>query len=205
MNEISQFFARFLNQLVNLNFGLLIIVDLAAFGAVLVFTLLFCALSPSLRRRDKRPLLHLINLFAALTFVIFASAFPLVQSVAAAALLWCVGYIFYGAVCALFKAKRQKSEGEEIAPVSTVRAGERAVRPVQSVPAVQTSVRLEHALSISDKLLLKTLGRSDRQELEKIKTALTVYKVKGTLSPQEGETLNDMFNALLKLMAKYDL
>ena len=179
--------------------------DLAAFGVVLALTLLFCALSPSLRRRDKRPLLHLINLFTALTFVVFASAFPLVQSVAAAAVFWGIGYIFYGAVCALFKAKRQKVDREEIAPVSTVRAGERVVRPAQPVPAVQTSVRLEHALSISDKLLLKTLGRSDRQELEKIKTALTVYKVKGTLSPQEGETLNDMFNALLKLMAKYDL
>lgn len=205
MNEISQFFAKLFNQFVNLNFGLLIIVDLASFGAVLVLTLLFCSLSPTLRRRDKRPFLHLVNLFTALTLVIFASAFPLVQSVAAAALFWCIGYILYGAVCALFKTKKQKSEREEIAPVSAIRTGERITRPVQAVPAVQTSVRLEHALSISDKLLLKTLGRSDRQELEKIKTALTVYKVKGTLSPQEGETLNDMFNSLLKLMAKYDL
>ena len=205
MNEISQFFAKLFNQFVNLNFELLIIVDLAAFGAVSVLTLLFCALSPTLRRRDKRPFLHLVNLFTALTLVIFASAFPLVQSVAAAALFWCIGYICYGAVCALFKTKKQKSEREEIVPVSTIRTGERITRLVQAVPAVQTSVRLEHALSISDKLLLKTLGRSDRQELEKIKTALTVYKVKGTLSPQEGETLNDMFNSLLKLMAKYDL
>ena len=35
--------------------------------------------------------------------------------------------------------------------------------------------------------------------------ALTVLKVKGILSAQEGEALNEMFNALLKLMAKYDL
>ena len=40
---------------------------------------------------------------------------------------------------------------------------------------------------------------------EKMKTALTVLKVKGVLSPEEGEALNEMFNALLKLMAKYDL
>ena len=73
------------------------------------------------------------------------------------------------------------------------------VRPAQS------AVRLEHALSIADKLLLKNLGRGDRQELEKMKTALTVLKVKGVLSPEEGEALNEMFNALLKLMAKYDL
>ncbi len=195
-----------MNQLVNLNFGLLVTVDLAAFGAVMVFTLIFCALSPSVRRSDKRPLLHLVNLFTALTLAIFASAFPLVQAVAAAALFWFIGYVFYGAVCALFKVKKRNAVSEDCAPVPVVRVGERDVRPVQqAVPAVQTGVRLEHALSISDKLLLKTLGRSDRQELEKIKTALTVYKVKGSLSPQEGEALNDMFNALLKLMAKYDL
>ena len=75
----------------------------------------------------------------------------------------------------------------------------------QTPPAATSVVRLEHALSIADKLLLKNLGRGDRQELEKIKTALTVLKVKGILSAQEGEALNEMFNALLKLMAKYDL
>ena len=74
-----------------------------------------------------------------------------------------------------------------------------------TAPAAQSVVRLDHALSIADKLLLKTLGRGDRQELEKIKTSLTVLKVKGELTPQDGEALNEMFNALLKLMAKYDL
>ncbi|MGN0805829.1 MAG: hypothetical protein ACI4MC_02215, partial [Candidatus Coproplasma sp.] len=77
--------------------------------------------------------------------------------------------------------------------------------PSASIPAVQSGVRLDHALSIADKLLLKNLGRGDRQELEKIKTALTVLKVKGTLTAQEGENLNETFNTLLKLMAKYDL
>ena len=64
-------------------------------------------------------------------------------------------------------------------------------------------MRLDHALSIADKLLLKPLSRADRQELEKIKTTLTVIQVKGNPTAQEGEIINGQFNALVKLMAKY--
>ncbi|MDE7076763.1 MAG: hypothetical protein K2O62_05530, partial [Clostridia bacterium] len=116
----------------------------------------------------------------------------------------------YGAL-SLFKARKKRAPAAEGTPVqAAVIASGRQVRqpqsaPVTDAPAAQSGVRLEHALSIADKLLLKNLGRGDRQELEKIKIALTVLKVKGVLSPQEGESLNEMFNALLKLMAKYDL
>ena len=60
-------------------------------------------------------------------------------------------------------------------------------------------------MSVIDKLLLKNIGKGDRQELEKLKNTLTVLQMKGTLSPTESDILNDNFNALLKLMAKYNV
>ena len=66
-------------------------------------------------------------------------------------------------------------------------------------------MRLEHAVTVTDKLLAKNLGKGDRQELEKLKNTLAVLRVKGTLTPSEAEILNENFNTLLKLMAKYDV
>lgn len=77
--------------------------------------------------------------------------------------------------------------------------------PRQIAPAAKNSVRLEHAIAVTDKLLLKNLSKADRSELEKLKNTLAVLKIKGTLNPAESEILNDNFNALLKLMAKYNM
>ena len=60
-------------------------------------------------------------------------------------------------------------------------------------------------MGVTDKLLSKNLSKSDRQELEKLKNTLAVLQIKGTLTPTEAEILNDNFNALLKLMAKYNV
>ncbi|MCM1439096.1 MAG: hypothetical protein NC131_07815 [Roseburia sp.] len=209
MESVENFFRYVLSQFGSADFGALALIDLAAFGVVCAAALLGCLFSEKLRARDKRAFLFMVNAFTALTLAVFLTEFPLSQSVAVAAVLWCAGYILYGILTLLKPKKPVKTE--RIAPVSAVAAAPRPQRVtsqnVQSAPqpAANTVVRLEHALSIADKLLLKNLGRGDRQELEKIKTALTVLKVKGVLSPQEGEALNDMFNALLKLMAKYDL
>ena len=67
------------------------------------------------------------------------------------------------------------------------------------------SVRTEHALSVTEKLLSKGLGKGDRQETERIKSVLTFLKAKGELSPEDNERLSESFNSLLKLMAKYGL
>ena len=75
----------------------------------------------------------------------------------------------------------------------------------QEIPAAKNNVRLEHAASVTEKLLSKNLGKSDRQELEKLKNTLAVLRIKGTLSPAESEILNENFNTLLKLMAKYNV
>ena len=184
------------------------VIDFSAFGAIFVLALVGCIFSDRLRAHSKRGFFHIVNIFSALTLAVFLTEFTLAQSVAVSAVFWCAGYLLYG-VLNVFKVKRAPLAQSAPAPVSAPPQPEvrRAPMPQteQTPPAATSVVRLEHALSIADKLLLKNLGRGDRQELEKIKTALTVLKVKGILSAQEGEALNEMFNALLKLMAKYDL
>lgn len=208
MESVTRFFTELLGQLDKANFPLLAILDFSAFGVVFLAALLGCIFSQKVRAHDKRPFLYIVNLFTALTLAVFLTGFTLGQAVAVAAVFWCAGYLFYGVLC-LFKVKTAPTvENVPLARVSAMTEPPRRppVRPApEPVNPSASVVRLEHALSIADKLLLKNLGKGDRQELEKIKTSLTVLKVKGILSPQEGETLNDMFNALLKLMAKYDL
>lgn len=210
MENVTEFFKSVLDQFSGANFALLAIIDLSAFGVVVLAAILGCIFSNKLRAHDKRAFMWVVNAFAAVTLVVFLCEFTLAKSVAAAVAVWLVGFIAYG-VLKVIKVKGNDSVNTVQPPVSNVSVmptrPARPAQPAQSVPqpAVNTGVRLEHALSIADKLLMKNLGRGDRQELEKIKTALTVLKVKGVLSAQEGEALNDMFNALLKLMAKYDL
>ncbi len=210
MENVTEFFKNLLNQFGGANFALLAVIDLSAFGVVVLASLLGCIISKKLRAHDKRAFMWIVNAFTALTLAVFLIAFTLEKSLAAAVAVWLVGYIVYGVLLLLKGKSKEKAERVQ-APASGVTVMQsRPTRPVQPAqvapqPAINSVVRLEHALSIADKLLMKNLGRGDRQELEKIKTALTVLKVKGVLSAQEGEALNDMFNALLKLMAKYDL
>lgn len=210
MENVTEFFKSVLDQFSGANFALLAVIDLSAFGVVVLAAILGCIFSNKLRAHDKRAFMWVVNAFAAVTLAVFLCEFTLAKSVAAAVAVWLVGFIAYG-VLKVIKVKGNDSGNAVQPPVSNVSVmptrPARPAQPAQSVPqpAVNTGVRLEHALSIADKLLMKNLGRGDRQELEKIKTALTVLKVKGVLSAQEGEALNDMFNALLKLMAKYDL
>ena len=211
MVTLTNFFNNVLAQLANADFGLLIIIDLVAFGVTVAAALVACLISRKVRAHDKRSFIYAVNAFTALTRAIVLTEFSLGQSVAASAVFWCAGYLIYGALH-LFKVRKKRvvaPQGNPV-PAVTVNAPVRTERPRQAAPAnvepaSPSGVRLEHALSIADKLLMKNLGRGDRQELEKMKTALTVLKVKGVLSPQEGESLNEMFNALLKLMAIYDL
>ena len=58
---------------------------------------------------------------------------------------------------------------------------------------------------LAQKLLEKELGRGDRQEAEKILSSLRFMQAKGELTPEDNESLNENFNALLKLMAKYSV
>lgn len=205
MNGITQLFNQFADYLAGIPFDTLLLADLCSFGGIFAITLFACVFSKKIRYADKRAFFHLLNAFTAVTLALMCTRYPAPQSIAATAVFWCAGYLLYGLLCVL--SRRPVKAVEQIGrpvPVALPQPAVKAPVPV-TAPAAQSVVRLDHALSIADKLLLKTLGRGDRQELEKIKTALTVLKVKGELNPQDGEALNDMFNALLKLMAKYDL
>ena len=208
---VTQFFHDLAEGLSGANFALLVIIDLSAFCVICLTSLLACIFSERVRSHDKRAFLYAVNALSAVTLAVFLIEFPLGQAVALTACFWLVGFAFYG-VLNLFRAKKRRDRvtpqpqpqplyAVQGVPINAVRAQTEA----QPTSAVQTGVRLEHALAIADKLLLKNLSRGDRQELEKMKTSLTVLKVKGILSVQEGEALNETFNALLKLMAKYDL
>lgn len=206
MNGINSFFNRAYIALSELKPDLLMLVALCAYGGIFFVALVGCAASVRIRAADKRPFLSFTNAFTAIIFAVFMLQFELAPSALFAALFWCAGYVLYGLLCALTK----KPKEVRAVSVQTVSAMQPYSPPPKEnfyadVPAAKTGVRLEHALSIADKLLLKNLGKGDRQELEKMKTTLTVMHVKGSLTPQEGEILNDNFNALLKLMAKYNL
>ncbi|MGN1061125.1 MAG: hypothetical protein ACI4QN_05270 [Candidatus Coproplasma sp.] len=206
MESIATFFDRVFSEFAKADFALLFLIDVCAFAFIFIVAFLACAFSQKVRSLKKKPFLYLVDLFTAITLTVFLCRYSLAQAVAAAAIFRCVGMVFYG-VLRLFKPKERfvpEAEGVGLSSVS-VRTPVMPEPQSTAMPAVQSGVRLDHATSIADKLLLKNLGRGDRQELEKIKTALTVLKVKGTLTPQEGENLNETFNTLLKLMAKYDL
>lgn len=205
MNGIVEFFKQAYSRLVSVSYDLLLLISLSALGVVFVVVLIACAVSPEVRAASKRPFFHLLNAFSAVVFAVFLMGYEIPPSLIFTALYWCAGYILYGLLCILTKPAKQPVRAVanvvSALPVSTSPLG----GGYSDVPAAKSSVRLEHALSIADKLLMKNLGKGDRQELEKMKTTLTVMQIKGSLSPQEGEILNDNFNALLKLMAKYNI
>ncbi len=204
MESITKFFDSVFAEFAKADFALLFLIDVCAFAFIFIVALFSCAFSPKVRSVKKRAFLYLVDLFTAITLTVFLCKYTLAQAVAAAAIFRCVGIVCYGVLLA-FKPKERFIPEAEGVGLKTI-ASRPPIPEVQApVSAVQSGVRLDHATSIADKLLLKNLGRGDRQELEKIKTALTVLKVKGTLTAQEGENLNETFNTLLKLMAKYDL
>lgn len=202
MVAFSNFFDKLFFMLDKADFNLLLIIDLGAYSIIFVVTILCCLFSVRVRALKKVPFLHLTKLFTAITLVVFSCRYSSKNSLAAAAIFYAVGLLLY----AILRAIKPKKERGEVMGVGLPIENFKECKPPQSaLPPSKANVRLDHALSITDKLLIKNLGRADRQELEKIKTQLTVLKVKNTLSPQEGEGLNLTFNTLLKLMAKYDL
>lgn len=203
MDKISAFFEYLYSSLAAVPFGLLITIALGSAGGLMVLFALSCALSQRLRVADKRPVFHFVNAFTAVFLALMLIQEEANLALFAAALFWLAGYLYYGALCALTRrpaaGATRSVNALSVVPVKSSAREERI-----SVPAADSGVRLDHALAIADKLLLKQLARADRQELEKIKTTLTVIQIKGNPTPQESEIINDHFNTLLKLMAKYE-
>jgi hypothetical protein len=203
MNNFVDWIESVYYLIAELKFEYLVLITFGAIGVVFIATLIACASSVKVRYADKKPFFHFVNALTSLALSLYLIELEIKIALGLACVYWFVGYILYGVICAVAKPiKRTEPPTQTFVnvPVGVVRDSAR-----QSMPVVKSSVRLEHAISITEKLLLKPLTKGDRQELEKMKTTLTILKVKENLSPQEGEILNDSFNALLKLMARYNL
>lgn len=187
----------------SLPFDVLVWIILGSFAAISALLIILCFAIPKIRAAEKRPYLCLVNAYTALVLAAFLIKEPFSESVLAAVIFWCFGYFLYGVLC--FISKPQKKEDITPSQITLLPSRSTAAAPRTDVPAAKSSVRLEHAISVTDRLLQKNLGKSDRQELEKLKSTLAVLQMKGELSPAESDILNDNFNALLKLMAKYNI
>ena len=201
MNDVSTFFNFVFSAVASLDFGTLIVIALSVYGGLAVLFGAACAASPALRRSDKRPVFHFVNAFTAVFFSLLLIGLKASAALFFATLFWLAGYAYYGALCAACRSKKPRTV--QLSGFASLPDLPRAAKKAEVPPADGRGVRLGHALSIADTLLIKQLSRADRQELEKIKTALTVAQIKGTLSPQEGERVNDCFNSLVRLMSKY--
>lgn len=207
-------------QAAALPFDTLVWLVWGSFGGLFLLTLLLSAGMPKVRRASKTPFLCLANVYTMLTFATFLIKGGVAQAAFVSAVFWVVGYVLYGALCFMSREKIKPAPVPEAfaaaapAPVKAPQSGAKPSAPIPSahktpktndIPAAKSNVRLEHAITVTDRLLERELGKTDRQELEKLKNTLEVLRVKGTLSPAEGEILNENFNMLLKLMAKYNV
>ena len=205
------FFENFYNFFINLQTDTVIMIIWGAYLALYIAVFIANMCSAKIKRASKRPFLSLTNAFTALTLSAFLLRYELVPSLSVSILFWAVGYVLYGSLCAFTKKSEkrvpayavQPSAVDTVIPQQPIRASK--AEPQAHVPVAKNTVRLEHAVAVTDNLLTKNLAKSDRQELEKLKNTLAVLKIKGTLNPAEADILNDNFNALLKLMAKYNV
>lgn len=196
----------------SLPFDTLIYFIWGSYLAIFLIALVATLASKKIKAADKKPFLCLTNAYAAITLAMFMLENGFAQSIVGAVTFWVVGYILYGLLCAFTKSYKNRNEKimqaavtETVIPAQTIRAARQDMQPQAQVPAAKNGVRLDHAVAVTDKLLTKNLAKTDRQELEKLKNTLAVLKIKGTLNPTEADILNENFNALLKLMAKYNV
>ena len=191
------------SSLSSIPFDTLIWIILGTFLGITALVFILCFTVPKIKEASKRPYLCFVNAYTAVVLASFLTGDGLAQSVLASALFWCVGYILYGMFC--FISRPAKKEESSPSVVTFMQSGPAPIQPRPSSPVAKSSVRLEHAIAVTERLLQKNLSKSDRQELEKLKSTLSVLQLKGELSPAESDILNDNFNALLKLMAKYNI
>lgn len=210
----SEFADKIYSFVSSLPFNTLVMSVWGAYLGVFILTLILCAAVKSVRCRSKSPYLAFTNAFAGVNLALFMLEKEFSEAVIVTALFWIAGYLTYGVLCALTPKRTAAATmpappssfvtTPPVAPLKPVRC-ETAPPPHTAAPAAKNSVRLEHAVAVTDKLLAKNLSKADRQELEKLKNTLAVLQIKGALTPTEAEILNENFNALLKLMAKYNV
>ncbi len=190
-------------------FDTLVWIIWGSFAALFVAALSLCIALPAVREAGKRPFLCLVYAYTALTFALFLTVNAVQEALFVACVFWLAGYILYGVLCFASRPRKKRAPAQVAASVSAPLPAPPHTPPaVKSAPpaaAAKNNIRLEHAIAVTGSLLAKNLGRTDRLEVEKLKNTLEVMRVKGALTPAEGEILNENFNTLLKLMAKYNI
>ena len=190
----------------SVKFDTLMWIICGTFAGIFFVTLIATVFTRKIGMANKRPFLCLVNAYTAVTLAAVSTVNGFPQSVLAAAAFWCVAYIAYGVLCAFTKPQPPVEKQIAISALpAALPASVQARKARVDVPAAKSTVRLDHAVTVTDNLLRKNLGKGDRQELEKLKNTLVVLQMKGTLTPAESDILTDNFNALLKLMAKYNI
>ena len=216
----ESFFQSIADAAAKIPFNSLVWFTWGSFAAIFILSFTLCLSLPSVRQSSKRPYLCLVYAYTATTFALFLTAYSIEQAAFTACIFWIAGYISYGLLCAISNRKKRKvrTAPTQVAacavpalPAQNIQpepprppAAAKAPKPANGTFA-RNNVRLDHAIAVTNRLLEKNLGKTDRQELEKLKNTLEVMKVKGALTPAEGEILNENFNTLLKLMAKYNV
>ena len=192
------------NFVAQIPFDTLVWIVWGSYVGIFVIAMLATLFSSRAKSAEKRPFLALTNAYSGVNLAIFLLKCSLAPSIIITIAFWVAGYLLYGILCFCSIKKKAKKvvEGRAAIPVQTVYTS--PTRPANTPPAAKNSVKLEHAVSVTDSLLTKNLAKSDRQELEKLKNTLAILQIKGSLTPAESDILNDNFNALLKLMAKYN-
>lgn len=190
--------------LAQISFDALVLIVWGSYAAIFITALLATLFSSAARSAQKKPFLALTNAYSGVNLAVFLLKCTIGDALVITALFWVVGYLLYGMLCFFpVKMKKKTVEVQPALPVQPVFS--QPARPVKNnPPAAKSNIKLDHAVTVTDNLLTKNLSKSDRQELEKLKSTLAVLQIKGTLTPAEADMLNENFNALLKLMAKYN-
>lgn len=197
---LTDFFNGIYSAVASLTFETALYICWGAFALVFVCATLLTIFNSGVRAANKRPYLAFVNIFTAVTFALALTERELDFSVLVAAVFWCAGYLTYGFIVLLSRRKTRAAQN-----VAMPEFPPPALHFKSSAAPANANVRTEHALSVTEKLLSKELGRGDRQEAERIKSFLSFMQAKGSLTPEDNERLNDNFNTLLKLMAKYKM
>lgn len=203
----AKIYENFSDFIRGISFDTLVYMVWGSYLALFIIVFLSCALSRKIRECSRRPFLCLTNAYSGVNFAVFLINYDIGQAAFVTAVFWTCGYLLYGITCALKTPQKLERAAEPVQLIQALPDRQTAVQSqsYSQVPAAKNNVRLDHAMSITEKLLLKTLGKSDRQEVERMRSTFSMLQLKGVLSPAEGEILNDNFNALLKLMAKYNV
>jgi hypothetical protein len=203
--DFLQLFESAYDCLGNISQNNLLLILTCAFAIIFLVVLAFCAFSTRVRLADKTPFLHLSNAFSALALGCMLCEGSVKDALFFACIIKCSGYIMYAILNIFNRFCRVQQKNNNGSFVIQKTCQPYAPPTPISVQPLNTQVKLEHAISMADKLLNKNASRTDVQELERIKQTFMVLKIKEKISPAEGEILNDSFNALIKLAAKYDL